>query len=234
MTALFEDIIYDITVTNGMSSVPTAKYQEEVTVKANAPATGKEFDKWVVTGITLSDEDLAKSTLTFKMPAINVTMEATYKDVVYRITVTNGSIVQQKIINPTKKQKNLARKRNDAMFLPSAKAMCLRRDVCLRHVADSIRVRPPPYTKTTAVAVVIWCTRGESEGAKRRNSEESEFTRGTKRQPEGSTAKQCAFMLKRTDSPPYTKTTAGAVVIWCTRGESNPRHPASEAGALSN
>ena len=57
---------------------------------------------------------------------------------------------------------------------------------------------------------------------------------GTKRQPEGSTAKQCAFMLKRTDPPPYTKTTAVAVVIWCTRGESNPRHPASEAGALSN
>ena len=72
LTALFEDIIYDITVTNGMSSVPTAKYQEEVTVKANAPATGKEFDKWVVAGITLSDEDLAKSTLTFKMPASNV------------------------------------------------------------------------------------------------------------------------------------------------------------------
>ena len=58
---------------------------------------------------------------------------------------------------------------------------------------------------------------------------------GTKRQPEGSTAKQCAFMLKRTDSPPsYTKTTAVAVAFWCTRGESNPRHPASEAGALSN
>lgn len=32
------------------------------------------------------------------------------------------------------------------MFLPSTKAMCLRRDVCLRHVADSLRVRPP-YNK---------------------------------------------------------------------------------------
>ena len=51
---------------------------------------------------------------------------------------------------------------------------------------------------------------------------------------EGLTAKQCAFLLKRTDSPPHTKTTAVAVVFWCTRGESNPRHPASEAGALSN
>lgn len=36
-----------------------------------------------------------------------------------------------------KKQKNLARKSDDAMFLTLAKAMCLRRDVCLRHVADS-------------------------------------------------------------------------------------------------
>ncbi len=91
LTALFEDIIYNITVTGGTSSVPTAKYQAEITVTANAPATGKEFDKWVVTGITLSDEDLAKSTVTFKMPASNVTMEATYKDVIYNITVTNGT-----------------------------------------------------------------------------------------------------------------------------------------------
>ena len=91
LTAKFEDIIYNITVTNGTSSVPTAKYQAEVTVKANAPATGKEFDKWVVSGITLTNEDLAKSTVTFEMPADGVTMEATYKDVVYQVTVTNGT-----------------------------------------------------------------------------------------------------------------------------------------------
>jgi len=91
LTATLEDIIYNITVTNGTSSAPTAKYQEEVTVTANAPATGKEFDKWVVTGITLSNEDLAKSTVTFEMPASNVTMEATYKDVIYNITVTDGT-----------------------------------------------------------------------------------------------------------------------------------------------
>ena len=91
LTALFEDIIYNITVTNGTSSAPTAKYGESVIITATVPATGKEFNKWVVTGITLSDEDLAKSTVTFEMPASNVTMEATYKDVVYRITVTNGT-----------------------------------------------------------------------------------------------------------------------------------------------
>ena len=91
LTALFEDIIYNITVTDGTSSAPTAKYQAEITVTANTPATGKEFDKWVVSGITLSDEDLAKSTVGFKMPASDVTMKATYKDVVYQVTVTNGT-----------------------------------------------------------------------------------------------------------------------------------------------
>lgn len=91
LTALFKDIDYNITVTDGTSSATTAIYQEQVTVTANAPATGKEFDKWVVSGITLSEEDLAKSTVTFKMPAGNVTMKATYKNVVYNITVTNGT-----------------------------------------------------------------------------------------------------------------------------------------------
>lgn len=81
LTASFEDIIYNITVTDGTPSAPTANYQDEVTVTANAPATGKEFDKWVVTGITLSDEDLAKSTVTFKMPASNVKMEAHFRDI---------------------------------------------------------------------------------------------------------------------------------------------------------
>ena len=72
LTALFKDINYDITVTDGTPSATKAIYQAEVTVTANAPATGKEFDKWVVAGITLSDEDLAKSTVTFEMPASNV------------------------------------------------------------------------------------------------------------------------------------------------------------------
>lgn len=91
LTALFKNIDYNITVTNGTPSATTAIYQEQVTVTANAPATGEEFDKWVVSNITLSDEDLAKSTLTFKMPASDVTMKATYKKVVYMVNVTNGT-----------------------------------------------------------------------------------------------------------------------------------------------
>lgn len=91
LIAEFEDIVYSITVTDGMATLDIATYQTEVTVAANAPVPGKEFDKWVVGGITLPDEDLAKSTLTFKMPASNVIMEATYKDVVYTVTVTEGT-----------------------------------------------------------------------------------------------------------------------------------------------
>ena len=81
LVAVFEDVEYSITVTNGTATPEMATYQTEVTATANAPATGKEFDKWVVTGITLSDEDLAKSTVTFKMPASNVKMEAHFRDI---------------------------------------------------------------------------------------------------------------------------------------------------------
>ena len=58
----------------------------------------------------------------------------------------------------------------------------------------------PRITKTTAVAVVFWCTRGESEGAKRRNSVTKMLASKVKRQPEGSTAEQWALKNAR-DSP---------------------------------
>lgn len=92
LTALFKDIDYKITVTNGTASAKTAIYQAEVTVTANAPDADKYFDKWEVTGITLSDEDLAKSTLTFNMPAGDVTFKATYLTIEkFEIVVVDGT-----------------------------------------------------------------------------------------------------------------------------------------------
>ena len=79
LTATFEDSIYNITVTNGTSSVPTAKYQEEITVTANAPATDMYFDKWEVTGLDTTGMDLTKTEIKFQMPAGNVTFKATYR-----------------------------------------------------------------------------------------------------------------------------------------------------------
>ncbi len=80
-TANYEDIEYTITVNGGTADKSKAKCGESVTITANVPATGKEFDKWVVTGITLSDEDLAKSTVTFEMPASNVTIQAHFRNI---------------------------------------------------------------------------------------------------------------------------------------------------------
>lgn len=92
LTAKFEDIIYNITVTNGTSSAPTAKYQEEVTVTANAPATDMYFDKWEVTGLDTTGMDLTKTEIKFQMPAGNVTFTAKYLPIEkYDIAVTDGT-----------------------------------------------------------------------------------------------------------------------------------------------
>ena len=90
VVATIADETYRITVTNGTATPEMAKYQAEVTVKANEPDTDMYFDKWEVTGITLSDEDLAKSTLTFNMPAGNVTFTATYRNAENFVVSVNG------------------------------------------------------------------------------------------------------------------------------------------------
>ncbi len=79
LTALFEAIDYNITVTNGTASAPTAKYQEQVTVTANAPDADKYFDKWEITGLDTKDMDLTKTEIKFNMPAGDVTFKATYR-----------------------------------------------------------------------------------------------------------------------------------------------------------
>ena len=92
LTALFEDIIYNITVTNGTSSAPTAKYQEEVTVTANAPDADKYFDKWEVTGLDTTGMDLTKTEIKFQMPAGDVTFKATYLTIEkFEIVVVDGT-----------------------------------------------------------------------------------------------------------------------------------------------
>ena len=78
---------YTLTVIKGTASVAagtpiTDKIEQNtvVTVKADAPETGKVFDKWVVLegGVTLTDA--TKATTTFTMPGNDVKIEATYKD----------------------------------------------------------------------------------------------------------------------------------------------------------
>lgn len=102
---------YAVTVTGGAATVATgttitrAKEGVEVTVTADAPETGKVFDKWVVKagGVTLANETSA--TTTFTMPGNDVKIEATYKDappshthrygVYVGMTYTAGNLIYQ-------------------------------------------------------------------------------------------------------------------------------------------
>lgn len=90
--AELEDILYRVTVIGGTTTLNEAKYRENVTVTANTPEVGKEFDKWIVSGITLSNTNLTRTTLTFTMPAGNVTFKATYlPHIKYGILVVDGT-----------------------------------------------------------------------------------------------------------------------------------------------
>ena len=98
---------YAVTVTCGTATVaagtPITRAMEgvEVTVTADAPETGKVFDKWVVKagGVTLANETSA--TTTFTMPGNDVKIEATYKDappshsVYVGMTYTAGNFIYQ-------------------------------------------------------------------------------------------------------------------------------------------
>ena len=77
---------YAVTVTGGTATVaagtPITRAMEgvEVTITADAPETGKVFDKWVVLEGNVTPTDATKATTTFTMPASAVKIEATYKD----------------------------------------------------------------------------------------------------------------------------------------------------------
>ena len=98
---------YAVTVTGGTAtvaagtSITRAMEGVEVTVTADAPKTGKVFDKWVVKagGVTLANE--TSTTTTFTMPGNDVRIEATYKDappshsVYVGMTYTAGNFIYQ-------------------------------------------------------------------------------------------------------------------------------------------
>ena len=78
---------YVVTVIKGTASLAagtliTDKIAQNtvVTVTADAPETGKVFDKWVVLEGNVTLADATKATTTFTMPGNDVKIEATYKD----------------------------------------------------------------------------------------------------------------------------------------------------------
>ena len=95
---------YSITVTDGKATqdagVTISKAAEGtgITLTANAAPSGKEFDKWVVEkgNITLADANSA--TTTFTMPAGEVSVKATYKDVPHTGGGSHSSSIQKPTI----------------------------------------------------------------------------------------------------------------------------------------
>ena len=98
VTAVWEAVEYNVTVTGGTASVGAgtpitkATMGTTVTLTAGAAPTGKVFDKWEVVsgGITLADANSA--TTTFTMPASGVSVKATYKNAPHTHTYNQETV----------------------------------------------------------------------------------------------------------------------------------------------
>ncbi|MBE7064464.1 MAG: hypothetical protein E7384_01445, partial [Ruminococcaceae bacterium] len=86
VTANYKAMAVDVYVTDG-TYTGTAAYGETITIIANNPPAGHEFDKWVVTagGVQLADETAA--TTTFTMGTEGVAVKASYKKVNYTVSI---------------------------------------------------------------------------------------------------------------------------------------------------
>ena len=86
VTAVWEAIEYNVTVTGGTASVGAgtpitkATMGTTVTLIANAAPADKVFDKWEVVSGSITLADANSATTTFTMPAGAVSVKATYKD----------------------------------------------------------------------------------------------------------------------------------------------------------
>ena len=106
VTAVWEAVEYNVTVTGGTASVGAgtpitkATMGTTVTLTANAAPSGKVFDKWEVVsgGITLADANSA--TTTFTMPASAVSVKATYKNAPHTHTYNQETVKPEALKTP--------------------------------------------------------------------------------------------------------------------------------------
>ena len=106
VTAVWEAVEYNVTVTGGTASVGAgtpitkATMGTTVTLTAGAAPSGKVFDKWEVVsgGITLADANSA--TTTFTMPAEAVSVKATYKNAPHTHTYNQETVKPEALKTP--------------------------------------------------------------------------------------------------------------------------------------
>ena len=86
-------VSYSLTVNNGTGGGVFTE-GASVTITANEPTIGKKFSGWTIDGIT--GLDTTKTSLTFNMPANDVTATANYEDIEYAVTVNGGTTINEK------------------------------------------------------------------------------------------------------------------------------------------
>ena len=94
VTAKFRESEYTVTVKGG--TTPQEKYKSgaSVSIKADAPEDGCEFDKWTSDGPDISFDDPTSPETTFAMPAQAVTVTANFRKIpepeAYKVSVMDG------------------------------------------------------------------------------------------------------------------------------------------------
>ena len=98
VTAVWEAVEYNVTVTGGTASVGAgtpitkATMGTTVTLTAGAAPSGQMFDKWVVENGDITLADATSATTTFTMLAGEVSVKATYKDAPHTHTFDQKTI----------------------------------------------------------------------------------------------------------------------------------------------
>ena len=80
VSAHYKQISYTVSVENGSADQQSYHAGDQVTIKSNYPANGREFSKWESVSGNVSFADGSRWKTTFTMPAGNVSVRATYKD----------------------------------------------------------------------------------------------------------------------------------------------------------
>jgi hypothetical protein len=89
VSAVYRPIDYSVLVNNGSGDTATAHYEDRIQLVADPAPTGQTFDHWA--GDSQFLEAVDTETTTLVMPARNVTLTAVYRNIIYDLSVIDGS-----------------------------------------------------------------------------------------------------------------------------------------------
>ncbi len=84
-------VSHSITVENGTADPSSAPRKTVVTIQANPAPAGQKFDHWKVVSGSVSLKSSKEAETTFVMPDTDVTIKAVYTNIIYKVTVENGT-----------------------------------------------------------------------------------------------------------------------------------------------